>query len=79
MLNIYKLSHDQENYNYNVYVSAVVIAKSEDDARKCHPYYGWENYDTEDWAHYDDVKVELLGTALKNQKRGVIVAGLREQ
>lgn len=77
MLNIYRISQDVNN-SQEAFVVAVVIAKDEKEARKCHPYYGWDNFDTADWAHYDDVKVELIGTTLKKQKRCVVAAGLRE-
>lgn len=77
-MNIYKLSQTI-NDNYDTFDSCVVIAENEKEAVKVHPngyqnwdtrgqksesrYYGYENFDINDWAEIKDIKVELIGVA----------------
>jgi flavodoxin len=68
---------------YDVYDSAVVIAKSPQDARKIHPN-GDPNWNGKtvsasgshdgSWVNEDNVEVEYLGQAKKDADRGVVVA-----
>jgi len=65
-MNLYLISQSVNN-NYDTYDSAVVAAKSEDDARSMHPS-GCTNlngktiwFDT--WCSKEDVNVKLIGTA----------------
>ena len=67
-----------ENVGYDTYDSAVVAAKSEDDARKIHAS-GDDDHWKHDWNHTwadkpEQVDVELIGTALRGTKRGVVLA-----
>jgi hypothetical protein len=68
---VYKISQDV-NDDYDTYDSAVVVAESEDAARRMHPsqddWCSWE------WCDVTEVKVELIGAANENQKPGVICA-----
>jgi hypothetical protein len=81
MLKIYKISQNVNGFDddFEVYDSVVVIAKNEKDARECHPYYEWANYDAANWANHEDVKVELIGVAETNQKRGVINTSYKKE
>ena len=81
MMNIYKLSQTINN-DYDTFDSCVVIAKNEEEAVKAHPnsYQNWdtrgqviedsycmyENFDINDWAEMEDIKVELIGIADKS-------------
>ena len=76
-MNIYKLSQTT-NYGYNTFESCVVIAENKKEAVKVHPngYQNWdtrgqksedncvyENFDIDDWAEIQHIKVELIGIA----------------
>jgi hypothetical protein len=79
-VNLYLISQD-ENNDYDTYDSAIVCARSEKVAREIHPntsvtekWYGdgTPNYS---WAsHPSNVKVELIGIAMKGIKKGVVLA-----
>lgn len=75
---LYLISQD-ENTKYDTYDSAIVCAANEQEARLIHPR--GEGYSFEasgNWASWasspDNVKVELVGTARRGVKRGVICA-----
>lgn len=74
-LYLYLISQD-ENNEYDTYDRAVVCAPNEKEARLIHP--GGENYSFEmsgNWASSPDgVKVELVGTAKRGLKKGVVCA-----
>lgn len=57
------------NNGYDTYDSAVVCAESEEEARNTH--LGNPDYT---WAKPEDVKVEEIGIASNNVKKGIIVA-----
>ena len=57
--------------DYDTFDAAVVAAKTEDEAQRTLPS---ERSDTYDWAESKDVKVKLIGTAVKGTKAGVILA-----
>ena len=61
-----------ENNGYDTYDSAVVAAKSEEDAVNINPAHNPNFYHS--WASPDKVRVEYLGTAKPGTKRGVICA-----
>lgn len=76
-MNLYKLTQSVNN-DYDTYDSAVVAAKTEEDAKFIHPsgrrfitkddYFG-------DWVKkVEDIKAELIGKAVKGTEAGVIVA-----
>lgn len=79
-MNLYRISQD-ENRDYDTYDSAIVAAESIEDARSIHP----DGY-TDSWKpsytgqigswvwDKSKVKVELIGTAAADIKRGVILA-----
>lgn len=80
-MNIYKISQD-ENYGYDTYDAAIVIAEKETEARKILP--GGESDKWEDngqvtgWASDPKkVKVELIGKAIKSLGKGVILASFK--
>ena len=58
------------NDDYDTYSDAVVAADTRTEARHIHPSGTCRDYDT--WALPEQVKVELLGTAKKGTKAGVI-------
>lgn len=63
-MNIYLISQNI-NTDYDSYDSAVVVAKSEEDARMIHPSQNeWDGEVAmfESWAAAKDVKVEFLAT-----------------
>ena len=78
---IYKISQTVNN-DYDTFDSAIVAAESEEDARWICPTQlesiepDWDgtikSYDP--WVVGKDVQVELIGTALKGQNRGCILA-----
>ncbi len=83
-MNLYLISQNV-NGGYDTYDSAVVAAKSVDDARTIHPTeyethvingkIEWKGGGGENWVKYSDinlVEVELIGTT--NMERGVILA-----
>ena len=67
---------------FDSFDSCVVIAENEEEAVKVHPnsyqnwdtrgqitgdsYYKYENFDINDWAEMEDIKVELIGIADKS-------------
>jgi hypothetical protein len=77
VLKLYKISQNINN-DYDTYDSAVVCAKSKNDAKTIHPGKGsykvgidkLNNYDS--WCLQKDVHVEYLGVAQSKVKRGVI-------
>jgi len=76
------------NNGYDTYDSAVVAARTQEEARYTYPseYYTWQegqwryhngvlrDWAPTDWAHPDDVTVTYLGTAKRGTKAGVITA-----
>lgn len=76
-MNLYKISQT-ENRGYDTYDSAVVCAKSHDEARKIQPggdqrVNHWEPNGT--WASKpENVSVEKLGLARASVKAGVVCA-----
>ena len=84
-MKIYLISQ-KENDGYDTYDSAVVAARSEDEARKIHPHedmgmkpYNWDTEPTGGYlygwcASRDKVTVKLLGTAVVGTKAGLIMA-----
>lgn len=71
-MKLYKI-WQTENSDYDTYDSAIVAAKNEDEARLIHPDGDGvlRNYN---WTTPEHVHVELIGTAVKGTKAGVIVA-----
>lgn len=64
-----------DNRGYDTYDSAVVVAETEEDARKIHPHGAEWGAHTRMWADYPDrVKVELLGEAIFGTNSGVVLA-----
>lgn len=74
-MKLYLISQN-ENIDYDTYDSAVVAAHNEEEASKIHPdppYGSWE--DCRDWCSSPNVvKVEYIGEAAPNVKKGVILA-----
>jgi len=85
-MKIYKISQNK-NDEYDTYISAVVVAKNEDEATRIHPdgstkwkdSIGW-GLESETWVSSpDDVIVEFIGNAPKGIKEmGVIVASFKQ-
>jgi hypothetical protein len=74
-MNLYLISQNQ-NIGYDTYDSAVVVAKSEEDARLIHPRNtDWNGTDDSygAWCVKERVKVQLIGKAVKGIS-GVICA-----
>jgi hypothetical protein len=80
-LKLYLLTQN-DNTDYDTYDSCVVVAKSEDDARKIHPYgdvYSdiskfneWQYYTT--WTkNPEKVSVQYLGVADKSLKENEVI------
>ena len=76
-MNLYLISQDDDNVDYDTYDSAVVAAPDEETARNTHPS-GINNY----WSKYpyfwcnspNDVKVELIGIARDDMEQGVVIS-----
>jgi len=60
-MNIYLISQDH-NDNCDTYDSAVVVAATEDDARKISPGEGARQYAIQAWCAPEFVMVKLIGT-----------------
>jgi hypothetical protein len=74
-MKIYLLTRT-DSFGYDDFVSAVVIAKNEVDAITIHPSgndSAWENKN-DAWCKQDKVKAEYVGTANKQQVRGVLLS-----
>ncbi len=73
-MNLYKISQT-ENSNYDTYDSAIVAAESEEIARNIHPDGDsyWNNSCGSWCTTPDQVIIELIGKAIKNTKRGIIL------
>ena len=71
-VNLYKISQNTNN-GLDTYDSAIVCAASEDEARLINPEIGSTTYYC--WcAAAEDVTVELIGTALEDANRGIVLA-----
>lgn len=69
-MNLYKISQNVDN-NWEIYDSAVVVAESEEEARKIIPAHwmrGWlqDEDDRDSWVEPEDVNVELIGVVDAN-------------
>lgn len=77
-MKLWKISQKVNN-DYDTYSDAVVAAETAQEASMIHPSDDHENWDgiAEEytgWCDVEDVKTELLGTAVKGTKKGVICA-----
>jgi len=72
-MNLYLITQDS-NDRWDHYNGAVVIAKDETDARN----FDLDPEQFDMWVTPDEVKVKLIGTAIKGSKPGLILAELRE-
>jgi len=79
-MNIYLLMQEQ-NGRYSPYDAYIVIAENEQEARKIHLYYVFQEewWTREDrhpiWAtHLDHFKVLLVGTAAPGQEKDLVLA-----
>lgn len=68
VLKIYRLTQD-ENTGYDTYDSAVVAAENPKEAQQIR--VGSPDYT---WAVPEKVKVELIGTAKRGVKKGILLA-----
>jgi hypothetical protein len=70
-MNIYLLTRADEinEYSYNYYTGAVVIAKSAPEVRITNLSENWG-----EWCKPKDVIVELIGKAKKGKKPGIILS-----
>ena len=75
MANLYLLTQDV-NDDHDTYDSAVVCAKTADEAKLIHP--GGVCSNVSDWAHPNDVKVRLIGKAIRGTElNSIILASYR--
>lgn len=76
-MKLFLITHDQATPKWDYYDSAVVAAKDEHAARHTHPSEDndrW-NLNRGEWCEYPEmVTAQLLGTAIKGTKAGVICA-----
>ncbi len=66
-MKLYLLSQGQKDY-YDYFDSILVCAKSKADALKI------KTNEHGDWAEPENIKVDLIGTAKRGQKRGIIIS-----
>jgi len=85
-MNIYKISQ-KDDWDFEVYLEAIVVAKNEDEARLIHPngnavwdgnkwkspQASWATSPNDSWCPPDEVKVELV----ENNTEGVISSSFR--
>jgi hypothetical protein len=72
-MKLYRISQTS-NRGYDTYDSAIVCAKSEDEARHTHPGAGWGELSATWCNSPDQVTVELIGTAAPGTRQGVVLA-----
>lgn len=73
-MNLYLLEQDDVG-GYDTYDSAVVVAESEDAARKIHPNGGVVPSDSDTWTNeLGKIQVKLLGKAVAGEEAGVVCA-----
>ena len=76
-LNLYMI-YQEVNNRYDTYDSAIVCAATEDEAKLIHPNEDEHSWDNESysysWCKVEDVKVKLIGTAVKGSTKGVVLA-----
>lgn len=73
-MNLYWISQDVNN-GYDTYSDAVVAAESEAIAKTIHPDGSMDVVAAVGcWTNIENVKVQLIGTAVKGTERGVIFA-----
>jgi hypothetical protein len=88
-MNLYKITRSPNRFKYDTYASAVVAAKTEDQAKHTHPAKEalWMNNlwtvdghpcGNETWASPSRVQVKLLGLATKGTKAGTICSSFNE-
>ncbi len=70
-LKIYRISQTV-NQEYNTYDAAIVAAENEEEARRT--LLSNKNTWADEWVSPVDVRVEEIGVANKNIKKGVILA-----
>ncbi len=70
-LKIYRISQTV-NQEYNTYDAAIVVAENEEEARRT--LLSDKNTWPDEWVSPVDVRVEEIGVANKNIKKGVILA-----
>ena len=72
------LLSQKDNRGYDTFDSCIVAAENEEEVKKIHPgcleeYPGWHPY--KDWANSpESVQVKLIGEAISEIERGVILA-----
>jgi len=80
-MNLYHIFQNV-NYGYYTFSDAIVVAASAEEARKIHPSTRvtypitdpvYDPDDRGDWACYEDVQAEFIGTAADNLKEGAVV------
>ena len=69
-MNLYKIFH-YSGATYDYFDSAIVVAETEEEARKIHPCGYADGYG---WTLPENVQVRLLGKALPEIPKGVILA-----
>lgn len=68
------LIYQKVSNGYDTYDSAVVVAESEEEARKIHPSgYKWDDWTGYSWCNPEDVKVEFIGNARKDLENKTVV------
>ena len=70
-MNLY-LIYQNENIDYDIYDSAVVVAESVTDARTIHPNPRGDYFLEGDWTSPKNVHVKLLGKAAPEICRGAV-------
>ena len=79
-MNLYLLKAKEGFGGYDTFDSVVVAAESEDEARRIHPssyMYEWdgkEEGEYSSWCAAEDVRVVLIGKAVKGTAKGVVCA-----
>jgi hypothetical protein len=71
-LNIYLITAN--SFTYDTFDSAVVIASSEENAKRIHPYGSIDQWGGSSWVTSpDDVAVQLIGLATKDAVENTVV------
>jgi hypothetical protein len=84
-MNIYKVTREDGNWDYDQYEEMVVYAASPEEAKKIHPWGDsiiWDDMKDQwsinnGWPHIDILFAELLGKAKENARAGVITASFK--
>jgi hypothetical protein len=84
-MNIYKVTREDGNWDYDQFEEVIVYANNPEEAKRIHPHGDSITWDNENdkwsaysgWPHIDRLYAELLGKAKETARVGVIAASFK--